>query len=176
MKYFTSLLSVLFLTFLSFSFINTCFANISVQNAEGVTIVFIDEQATNHIAQEILLNAMSLKGIKYKYGGASPETGFDCSGFVGYVYDKAANIKLPRTAKGISKVGVHVDKNGLQPGDLVFFNTTRRAFSHVGIYVGEGNFIHAPRTGSHVRIESMHTRYWHKRFNGAKRIQQTAMN
>lgn len=169
-------LSVLTPTLLFFSLTGSCFANISVQNAEGVTIVFIDEQPTHAIAQEVLINAMSLKGIKYKYGGSSPETGFDCSGFVGYVYDKAANIKLPRTAKGISKVGVHVDRSGLQPGDLVFFNTTRRAFSHVGIYVGEGKFIHAPRTGSHVRIESMQNRYWDKRFNGAKRIQQTAMN
>lgn len=163
-------------TFVLLTLINPCFANISVQNAEGVTIVFFEEAQSNlSIADDILLNAISLEGVKYKYGGSTPETGFDCSGFVGYVYDKAANIKLPRTAKGISKLGQAVDRSSLQPGDLVFFNTTRRAFSHVGIYVGEGKFIHAPRKGSHVRVESMYTSYWHSRFNGAKRIDQ-AMN
>lgn len=169
MKFFLFSLS----TFFFFTLANPCFANVSVQNAEGVTIIFIEDTPNKtSLVDDILLNAMSLKGIKYKYGGSTPETGFDCSGFVGYVYHKAANIKLPRTAKGISKLGQAVDRSGLKPGDLVFFNTTRRAFSHVGIYVGEGKFIHAPRTGSHVRVESMYTRYWDKRFNGAKRIHQ----
>jgi cell wall-associated NlpC family hydrolase len=152
-----------------------CVAGTSTRNAVGVTITFLDV-LENNTAQEVLLSAMSLKGTKYKFGGSSPETGFDCSGFVNYVYNQVANLKLPRTAHGISRVGEHVSKHELVPGDLVFFNTTRRAFSHVGIYVGKGNFIHAPRTGSTVRVESMHTSYWKKRFNGAKRLDAVAMN
>lgn len=144
-------------------------ANVITQNAAGITITFLDE-TNNTVAQEVLINAMSLEGIKYKYGGSSPETGFDCSGFVSYVYNKAANIKLPRTSRGISRVGNDVHKNALQAGDLVFFNTTKRAFSHVGIYVGDGKFIHSPRTGSFVRVESMHVSYWKNRYNGAKRL------
>lgn len=152
----------------------TCIANVVTQNAEGVTITFLDNQESN-FAQEVLLSATSLEGTKYKYGGASPETGFDCSGFVSYVYQRAANVDLPRTTRGISRVGVSIDRHELQIGDLVFFNTLRSAFSHVGIYVGEGKFIHAPRKGSSVRVESMQTGYWQKRFNGAKRLDQVAM-
>lgn len=142
------------------------------QNAAGITIVFFDEQGQS-LSQEVLMSAMSLKGIKYKYGGNSPETGFDCSGFVNYVYHQAASLKLPRTSRAISKVGHRVKKSELQPGDLVFFNTRRSAYSHVGIYIGNNDFIHAPRTGSVVRIESMKTRYWATRFNGAKRLVQS---
>lgn len=171
MKYFT--LSIYFIASLIFSSFGV--ANVSTQNAEGVTITFLDV-TDNNTAQEILLSAMSLEGTKYKYGGSSPETGFDCSGFVNYVYNQAANLKLPRTSRGISRVGQSVNKTELAPGDLVFFNTSRRAFSHVGIYVGDGKFIHAPRTGSFVRVESMHTSYWKKRFNGAKRLDAIAMN
>lgn len=150
-------------------------ATVTTENAEGVTITFLDI-VKNKIADVLLQSAMSLEGIKYKYGGSSPETGFDCSGFVNYVYNKAANLSLPRTTRGISAVGEPVSKQELAPGDLVFFNTARRAFSHVGIYVGEGNFIHAPSRGGVVRIESMHTSYWEKRFNGAKRLDAVAMN
>ena len=150
-------------------------ANISTQNAEGITITFLNV-IKNTIAQEVLMSAMSLEGIKYKYGGSSPETGFDCSGFVNYVYKKAANVKLPRTTRGISRYGQSISKHELEPGDLVFFNTMRKAFSHVGIYVGDGKFIHSPRTGSYVRVESMQTSYWKKRFNGAKRLDQIASN
>jgi cell wall-associated NlpC family hydrolase len=121
-------------------------------------------------AQEVLMNAFSLTGIKYKYGGKSPETGFDCSGFVGYVFRNAANLTLPATARAISQIGKTVGRDELQPGDLVFFNTLKSAFSHVGIYVGDNKFIHAPRTGAAVRVESMQTSYWASRFNGAQRL------
>jgi cell wall-associated NlpC family hydrolase len=150
-------------------------ANIMTKNAAGITITFLDA-AENTVAQEVLLSAMSLEGIKYKYGGSSPETGFDCSGFVNYVYHKAANLKLPRTSRGISRVGRAITNSELQVGDLVFFNTTKKPFSHVGIYVGDGKFIHAPRTGSFVRVESMRTSYWKNRFNGAKRLDQATSN
>ncbi len=159
----------------SLTFSSMSIANISTKNAEGITITFLDIIA-NTMVNDVLASAMSLEGIKYKYGGASPNTGFDCSGFVNYVYNKAANLKLPRTAKGISRYGQSVSKDDLAPGDLVFFNTARRAFSHVGIYVGDGNFIHAPSRGGHVRVESMQTGYWETRFNGAKRLDNVAEN
>jgi cell wall-associated NlpC family hydrolase len=160
---------------LSICFSNLVNANFSTKNAEGITITFLDI-IENSIAHEVLMSAMSLEGIRYKYGGSSPETGFDCSGFVHYVYKKAANLNLPRSASGISRHGQDVNQNELAPGDLVFFNTLRKAYSHVGIYIGDGNFIHAPRQGSTVRIESMQTSYWKKRFNGAKRLDESEMN
>ena len=121
-------------------------------------------------AQEILLNALSLTGVKYKYGGKSPETGFDCSGFVKYVFEQAANLTLPHGARAISQLGQQIPVEQLQPGDLVFFNTLKTAFSHVGIYVGEGRFIHAPSSGGGIHVVSMNDAYWSKRFNGARRI------
>lgn len=156
-------------------------ANIMAQNAEGVSIVFLEitdnmTVHTNSIADEVFINAMRLEGVKYKYGGSSPQTGFDCSGFVSYVYGRAANINLPRTSRSMSRLGISIEKNNLQIGDLVFFNTLKSDFSHVGIYVGDGKFIHAPSAGSSVRVESMQSVYWEKRFNGAKRLEQIASN
>lgn len=124
-------------------------------------------------AREVLVNALSLTGIRYKYGGNSPETGFDCSGFVRYVYQQTANLSLPHSARAISQLGHSVHKNELKPGDLVFFNTLKSAFSHVGIYLGNNRFIHAPSSGGGVRVEDMQTGYWAKRFNGAQRIDST---
>lgn len=109
-------------------------------------------------------------GIRYKYGGATPENGLDCSGLVRYVFKEAWGANLPRTSKEISKLGEHVDTKDLQPGDLVFYNTLKRGFSHVGIYLGDNKFIHSPAAGGEVRIESMDLNYWKKRFNGARRI------
>jgi len=122
-------------------------------------------------ASEVLVNALSLTGIKYTYGGNSPETGFDCSGFVRYVFMQATSLTLPRNALAMSKLGQTIPKDELQPGDLVFFNTLKSAFSHVGIYLGDNRFIHSPRTGGLVRVESMQEGYWAKRFNGAQRIE-----
>ncbi len=119
---------------------------------------------------ELVLNAMAFLGIHYKYGGASPETGFDCSGLVNYVFRQAAGLALPREAQEISRVGEKVTREELQPGDLVFFNTLRRPFSHVGIYVGEHRFIHAPSRGGQVEIVDMSGHYWQRRYNGARRI------
>ncbi|HSN40919.1 MAG TPA: C40 family peptidase [Burkholderiales bacterium] len=106
----------------------------------------------------------------YKYGGDSPETGFDCSGFVHYVFNQAAGLVLPRNAHDISRVGEKITRDELEPGDLVFFNTLRRPFSHVGIYLGGHRFIHAPSRGGQVEIVNMTSRYWQKRYNGARRI------
>ncbi len=121
-------------------------------------------------AASLAIEAMSLMGIHYRRGGTSPEQGLDCSGLVRYVFRQAHGTELPRTSAEISQVGDHVDKNDLQPGDLVFFNTLKRAFSHVGIYLGDNKFIHAPSSGGAVRIESMDLSYWKARFNGARRI------
>lgn len=125
-------------------------------------------------AQEILMNALSLTGVKYTYGGKSPETGFDCSGFVRYVFQQAANLTLPHGARAISQLGNSIPVEQLQPGDLVFFNTLHRAFSHVGIYMGDGKFIHAPSSGGGIHVVDMNESYWAKRFNGARRLPATA--
>jgi cell wall-associated NlpC family hydrolase len=121
-------------------------------------------------AREVLVNALSLSGIQYKYGGSTPDTGFDCSGFVRYVFKQAASLTLPRTALAMSQLGTTVPKNQLQPGDLVFFNTLKSTFSHVGIYLGNNRFIHSPSKGGVVRIENLETDYWAKNYNGAQRL------
>lgn len=123
-------------------------------------------------AQDILTSALSLSGTPYKFGGNSPNTGFDCSGFVRYVFSQAANLTLPHGARAISQLGKSIPLEQLQPGDLVFFNTLKQAFSHVGIYIGDGRFIHAPSTGGGVHIVDMNDDYWAKRFNGARRLDQ----
>ena len=130
--------------------------------------------AWSDTAQEILLNALSLTGVKYKYGGKSPETGFDCSGFVKYVFEQAANLTLPHGARAISQLGQSIPVEQLQPGDLVFFNTLKTAFSHVGIYLGDGRFIHAPSSGGGIHVVNMNDSYWAKRYNGARRIEPSA--
>lgn len=119
---------------------------------------------------DLTINAMSLLGIKYKRGGDSPENGLDCSGFVRLVFKNSSETELPRTAKEISDKGDKIAQKDIKPGDLVFFNTLKKSFSHVGIYLGDSKFIHAPSAGGKVRIESMNVAYWKKRFNGARRI------
>jgi cell wall-associated NlpC family hydrolase len=121
-------------------------------------------------ASELVVNAMALLGVPYKRGGNSFETGFDCSGFVRAIYEQTAGLLLPRKAEQQAAATQKIDKNELQPGDLVFFNTMRRAFSHVGIYVGDGKFIHSPKPGAEVRVEDMGVTYWSKRFDGARRV------
>jgi cell wall-associated NlpC family hydrolase len=118
----------------------------------------------------IIDEALDLIGIRYRYGGSSPETGFDCSGFVAYTAERALGLKLPRNAAAIASIGANVDKPHLQPGDLVFFNTLGRRYSHVGIYLGDNRFVHSPSAGGAVRIESMTMAYWSKRYNGARRL------
>ena len=115
--------------------------------------------------------ARSLIGAPYKYGGTSPNTGFDCSGFVGHVFRHTLGIDLPHNSDEISRIGQTIGTGSLRAGDLVFFNTLHRKFSHVGIYLGDDRFIHAPssNTGS-VRTENMREAYWKKRYDGARRI------
>lgn len=120
---------------------------------------------------EALLQALLALGVDYRYGGASPVTGFDCSGLVAHVYREAWGIQLPRTTHAQSQAGVPVSLAELQAGDLVFHNTLNRPYSHVGIYLGDGRFVHAPKSGSRVRVESLKSAYWTQRFNGARRIE-----
>lgn len=122
-------------------------------------------------AEATLEQALGYLGIRYRRGGNTPESGFDCSGFVRYVYNESIGLLLPRNAKAMSQEGERIEKTELQPGDLVFFNTMRRAFSHVGIYLGNNLFVHAPRSGAKVRIEDMSDKYWTRRYNGARRVQ-----
>ncbi|WP_246264128.1 C40 family peptidase [Aromatoleum toluvorans] len=121
-------------------------------------------------AQDLINQGMEYLGIRYRFGGNSPETGLDCSGLVQNVFRNALGLNLPRAARDMASVGEKVGMQDLKPGDLVFFNTMRRAFSHVGIYVGEGRFLHAPSRGGEVRIDEMSQSYWAKRFNGARRM------
>lgn len=120
-------------------------------------------------ASDLVAHAMGFLGVPYRRGGNSAETGFDCSGFVRNVYEQTVGLVLPRRANEQAQATQTIDREDLQPGDLVFFNTLRRTFSHVGIYVGEGRFVHAPRPGGEVRIENMRYAYWAKRFTGARR-------
>lgn len=114
--------------------------------------------------------ALKFLGTKYRFGGDSPSEGFDCSGLVVYAAEKSLGLKLPRTARSIAHAGESVKRGDLRKGDLVFFNTRGHRFSHVGIYLGDQKFLHAPRTGAKVRIESMDVAYWRKRYNGARRL------
>ena len=118
----------------------------------------------------MLFQVLSSIGVDYKYGGNSHATGFDCSGLVAHVFRVGYGVTLPRNTYGQSQAGRPVSAEELQPGDLVFYNTLERPFSHVGIYLGDGRFIHAPKTGAAVRIESLKSAYWTKRWNGARRI------
>jgi cell wall-associated NlpC family hydrolase len=128
-------------------------------------------QSVSSKASELVVNAMGFLGVPYKRGGNTVETGFDCSGFVRAIYEQSVGLLLPRRAEQQAAATQRIDKTELQPGDLVFFNTMRRAFSHVGIYVGDGKFIHSPKPGAEVRVESMGVSYWQRRFDGARRVQ-----
>jgi cell wall-associated NlpC family hydrolase len=130
----------------------------------------LSDDATAPSAREMVLHALALIGVPYRYGGSNPETGFDCSGLVRHVVAKAAGLKLPGDAKAISQMATPVEPADMLPGDLVFFNTLRRPFSHVGIYLGNQRFIHAPSSGGQVEIVSMTQRYWQQRYEGARRL------
>jgi len=126
--------------------------------------------AASESAVELAFTALSLVGTPYAYGGSSPDTGFDCSGFVVYVYARALEVSVPRRTSDLARTGVPVARSDLRPGDLVFHNTLGWSFSHVGIYLGEMRFVHAPSTGGAVRVADMRLGFWTRRFDGARRI------
>lgn len=130
------------------------------------TVAPNDPQAAN----AVLMRAIGLVGTPYRYGGNTPESGFDCSGLVAYVYREMLDLKLPRTSRDLAAVqGPKIEPTRLAPGDLVFFGS-RGSVSHVGIYVGEGRFVHAPSTGGTVRLDSLGGAYWKDHYTGAKRV------
>ena len=125
-------------------------------------------------ASGLVNTSMGFLGMPYRLGGnGEQDGGVDCSGFVRAVYQRTLGKVLPRRAAEQAQATQSIDKEELQPGDLVFFNTMHRAFSHVGIYIGNNQFIHSPRTGSTVRVEDMSKSYWQTRFNGARRVDTT---
>ncbi|MFM0644488.1 NlpC/P60 family protein [Paraburkholderia bryophila] len=120
--------------------------------------------------EEISIQAMGLVGIPYRWGGNTPDSGFDCSGLVRYVIARAASVNLPRTTADMSGRGESIEPDEIAPGDLIFFNTTGRPHSHVGIYVGKLRFVNAPSTGGTVRLDYLTNPYWAKRFDGIRRV------
>ncbi|MDB5889803.1 MAG: peptidoglycan endopeptidase [Polaromonas sp.] len=126
-------------------------------------------------ASELVVNALGFLGVPYKRGGNTADTGFDCSGFVKAMYEQSVGLILPRRAEQQAAATQNIERSDLRPGDLVFFNTMRRAFSHVGIYVGNGKFIHSPKPGAEVRVESMSVSYWNGRFDGARRVASSGL-
>lgn len=145
--------------------------------SELVNLMQLGDQVKSNVGEkshQMLSRAMTLLGVPYKRGGSSAETGFDCSGFVRHIYETSIGRLLPRRAEEQAVATEKIDRNELNPGDLVFFNTMRRTFSHVGIYIGDGKFIHAPSTGKAVRVDDLRAAYWTKRFTGARRVQEAA--
>lgn len=124
-------------------------------------------------ASDMVLTAMNFLGVRYQRGGTSEARGFDCSGFTRYIFEMSVGLVLPRRADEQAKAPglIAIKRDELRPGDLVFFNTLKRTFSHVGIYVGESKFIHSPSAGGQVRVDDMRMSYWTKRFTGARRAE-----
>lgn len=129
----------------------------------------MESEREANVRSDIVVRALTLIDTPYRYGGSTPE-GFDCSGLVRYVYQAVAGRQLPRRSEDMGKFGESISRSQLEPGDLVFFNTLARAYSHVAIYIGEGRFLHAPTRGGRVRIEGLDDRYWRGRFDGARRL------
>ena len=125
---------------------------------------------------DLVVTAIGFLGVPYRRGGNSAESGFDCSGFVRAMYNQTLGHVLPRRAEEQAAATEKIDRSQLKPGDLVFFNTLRRSFSHVGIYIGDGKFVHSPRAGAQVRVEDMNGSYWSRRFDGARRVLGGAQN
>ena len=129
-----------------------------------------ERDAGGSVRSDIVVRALTLIDTPYRYGGSTPASGFDCSGLVRHVYEAVAGRPLPRRSEEMVQLGESITRSQLEPGDLVFFNTLARAYSHVAIYIGDGRFLHAPARGGRVRIEALDDRYWRARFNGARRL------
>jgi cell wall-associated NlpC family hydrolase len=137
--------------------------------AQGGAKAFLSGMAGK--AGDVVVGALNMIGVRYRWGGNTPDSGLDCSGFVRYVFQDTLGLNLPRRAEEMSRVGEKVSMSNLKPGDLVFFNTMRRTFSHVGIYIGDNKFVHSPSTGSTIRVDDLDDGYWEKRFTGARRVE-----
>ncbi len=162
---------------LSLFFAGLVHAAPSDTNKDDLEVFLADKGFITRVGQkasELVVTAMSALGLPYRVGGSSYESGFDCSGFVKSVYEQTMGLLLPRKAEQQAAATQKIDLHELKPGDLVFFNTMRKAFSHVGIYVGDSKFIHSPKPGAEVRIEDMRQTYWARRFDGARRVDGAA--
>lgn len=133
------------------------------------------EPAHESLAEAVTARALQYIGVPYRFGGNSPQSGFDCSGLVNHVYRETLGIILPRTSRQLATVGVAVGAEDLRPGDLVFFNTRGAPHSHVGIYLGDSRFIHAPRARTLVRIDRLDDPGYRERFEGARRLDPLAL-
>lgn len=152
------------------SITNTLFEKISDTSKSTLNAATKVTNTVLNTTQSLISNALGLLGVPYRYGGNTVAQGLDCSGFVKLVFSKTLGIILPRRASDMGRLGKHVNKNDLEPGDLVFFNTMRRINSHVGIYIGDDKFVHSPSTGGHIRVDKLSTSYWKQRFEWGKRI------
>ncbi|MBN3795143.1 MULTISPECIES: C40 family peptidase [Burkholderia] len=148
---------------------NSSLQQTSAQPSSGGAKSFLAGMAGK--AGDVVVGALNMIGVRYRWGGNSPDSGLDCSGFVRYVFQDTLGMSLPRRAEEMSRVGEKVSMSNLKPGDLVFFNTMRRTFSHVGIYIGDNKFVHSPSTGSTIRVDDLDSGYWEKRFTGARRLE-----
>ncbi len=142
----------------------------------SLTLGSTSAMADDGFAQKLLGKAMQLIGVKYRFGGTNPETGLDCSGYVQYVYKSSVGVNLPRTASEQARIGERIATSEVRPGDMVFFNTRGFNNSHVGIYVGNGMFVHAPNSRSRVRFDSLESGYWKTKFTGVRRVSNPANN
>jgi len=141
-------------------------------------LIHVGQSVTQTVGErtsELISTAMGLLGVPYRFGGNTAESGFDCSGFVRAVFKDAIGFVLPRSSYEQANATLRIEKDELKAGDLVFFNTMKRAFSHVGVYLGDGKFIHAPRAGGQVRVEDMRIPYWNVRFDGARRVPEAGL-
>jgi cell wall-associated NlpC family hydrolase len=149
-------------------------ANNKSTDTAGKTISISSLLLNSEARNEVVLRAMSLLGVNYKFGGNTPDSGLDCSGFVRLVFKDALGVILPRRSEEISGAVLEIAPSDLKPGDLVFFNTLQKAFSHVGIYIGNNQFIHAPSSGQTIKVEMLDKQYWVSRFSGARRVGEEA--
>ncbi|WP_301883774.1 C40 family peptidase [Neisseria uirgultaei] len=143
------------------------------ENGQYAQTARTNNDRTSGSADELIGNAMGLLGVAYRYGGTSVSTGFDCSGFMQHIFKRAMGINLPRTSAEQAQMGTPVARSELQPGDMVFFRTLGGSrISHVGLYIGNDRFIHAPRTGKNIEITSLSHKYWSGKYAFARRVKK----
>lgn len=141
-----------------------------VPKPEGGQTISQASRPVSAAGNEIAMYALGLIDTGYRFGGKNPEAGLDCSGMVSYIYGQAANMRLRGSAADIARISRPIDRDDLRPGDLVFFNTRGHAFSHVGIYIGDARFVHAPSTNGRVRIDRLNDRYYAQRYESARTL------
>ena len=160
-------LPALFLMFLSALLLAACGGQ-AQRSADSTETIAQGSRAVSGMGNEVVLYALGLIDTGYRFGGKNPEAGLDCSGMVSYIYGRAAGLKMQGSAADIARNGRPIPRGELRPGDLVFFNTLNRSYSHVGIYIGETRFIHAPSTNGKVRIDKLNDSYYAQRFEAAR--------